>query len=101
MGLRDPYHNNMVMGARIWWKWPTMPSTPWASLWTTKYANSRPTEELIRISEVNPGSLIWNVAKQHKLLIQQHSFCEVKDDNIARFWDDSWCSTGNGVARTT
>lgn len=70
MGLRDPYHSNMVMGAHIWWKWFSMPSTPWASLWTAKYANNRTIEELIQISEVNPGFLIWNTTKQHKFLIQ-------------------------------
>eukprot|EP00253_Pinus_taeda_P018778 PITA_18778 len=31
-GLRDPSHNNEVMGSRIWWKWLTAPLTPWASL---------------------------------------------------------------------
>lgn len=36
------------------------------------------------------GSLIWNSAKQHRSLIQQHSFWEVKDGKDARFWDDSW-----------
>eukprot|EP00253_Pinus_taeda_P002134 PITA_02134 len=59
MSLCDPYHSNVVMGTRIWWKWLTLPSTPWAYLWTAKYANSRPTEELIQISEVNPGHRQW------------------------------------------
>lgn len=36
------------------------------------------------------GSLIWNLAKQHRSLIQQHNFWEVKNGNIARFWEDSW-----------
>lgn len=31
-GLWDPYHSNAVMGARIWWKWITVPFTPWATL---------------------------------------------------------------------
>ena len=78
------------MGAHIWWKWLTMPSTPWASLWIEKYENKRPTEELIRISDVSMGSLIWNSAKKHRNLIQQHSFWEVKDGDAARFWEDTW-----------
>eukprot|EP00253_Pinus_taeda_P021112 PITA_21112 len=46
-GLHDPFQNNIVMGARIWWKWLTMVSTPWANIWTARYANSHPTEEII------------------------------------------------------
>eukprot|EP00253_Pinus_taeda_P015835 PITA_15835 len=38
IGLRDPKHSNMLMGAKIWWRWLSNPSTPWASLWTAKYA---------------------------------------------------------------
>lgn len=47
-------------------------------------------EELIRLSELSPGSIMWNSAKQHKNLIQQHSFWEVKNGSSARFWEDSW-----------
>lgn len=79
MGLRNPSHSNEVMGARIWWKWLTAPLTPWASLWTAKYARNCPTDEKIRISEVSKGSLIWNSAKQHRNLIQDHNFWEVKN----------------------
>eukprot|EP00253_Pinus_taeda_P032481 PITA_32481 len=90
VGLRDPSHSNEVMGARIWWKWLTAPLTPWTSLWIAKYASHFPVEERLRISEVNMGSLIWNSAKQHKSLIQQHNFWEVKNGDIMRFWEDSW-----------
>ena len=55
-----------------------------------KYARNYPAEELIRISEVSMGSLIWNSAKQHRNLIQQNSFWEVKNGNTERFWEDSW-----------
>eukprot|EP00253_Pinus_taeda_P009857 PITA_09857 len=88
--LRDPSHNNEVMGARIWWKWLTEPRTPWALLWIAKYARNYPMEELIRLSELSPGSIMWNLAKQHKNLIQQHSFWEVKNGSSAWFWEDSW-----------
>ena len=47
-------------------------------------------EELIRISETSTGSIMWNSAKQHKNLIQQHSFWEVKNGSNARFSEDSW-----------
>lgn len=88
--MREPAHSNEIMGARIWWKWLTEPFTPWATLWTAKYASNHPTKELIRMSEVIMGSLIWNSAMQHRNLIQQHSFWEVKDNNTTKFWDDSW-----------
>jgi len=39
-GLRDPQHNNAVMGAHIWWKWILEPHIPWAILWNAKYANN-------------------------------------------------------------
>ena len=90
VGLRDLSHSNEVMGARIWWKWLIAPLTPWASLWTSMYASHCPVEERIRISEVSMGSLIWNSAKQHRSLIQQHSFWEVKNGENAKFWADSW-----------
>lgn len=90
IGLRDPWHNNMTMGAKIWWKWLTNPRTPWASLWTVKYARNLPLEERIRMSEVSKGSVIWNSAIQHRDIIQKHSFWEVKYGRTTRFWEDSW-----------
>eukprot|EP00253_Pinus_taeda_P022503 PITA_22503 len=88
--LRDPTHNNAVMRARIWWRWLSGSLTPWTTLWTAKYVGNCPREELIRISELCNGSIIWNSAKIHRNLIQQHSFWEVKGGDQARFWDDSW-----------
>lgn len=90
IGLRDPTHSNAVIGARIWWKWLSGPPTTWALLWTAKYVGNCPREELIRLSETSNGSIIWNSTKQHKNLIQEHSFWEVKNGDQARFWDDSW-----------
>lgn len=62
---------------------------PLGHLWTAKYANNRPVEDLIRVTYIGPESLVWNAAKQHKNLIQQHSFWKVTNDTIARFWEDS------------
>jgi len=89
IGLRDPGHSNAVMGAKIWWRWLSNPNTPWASLWIAKYANNNPLEERIRMSEASSGSVIWNSANQHRKLIQQHSFWEIKDGTTTRFWEDS------------
>lgn len=69
IGLRDPSQSNTIMGAKIWWQCLFDPSKPWASIWTTKYANHKPSEELIRFILHNKGSLIWNATKQHYQLI--------------------------------
>eukprot|EP00253_Pinus_taeda_P026524 PITA_26524 len=90
IGLRDPALSNTVMGAKLWWRWLGYPNTPWASLWTTKYANNQPLEDRIRKSELSAGSIIWNATIHHRHLIQQHCFWEIKDGQTARFWDDSW-----------
>lgn len=90
IGLRDPEHSNKAMGAKIWWRWLVHPRTPWASLWTAKYASNYPMEERLRMTETSSGSAIWNAAIQNRFLIQEHSFWEIKNGSIARFWEDSW-----------
>lgn len=90
VALHDPQHSNVVVGARIWWRWLSTPHTPWATLWTTKYANNRPPDKLIRLLPTENGSLIWNAARQHNKMIQKHSFWEIRDGNNAYFWVDSW-----------
>eukprot|EP00253_Pinus_taeda_P018592 PITA_18592 len=44
----------------------------------------------LRDPQHNTGSLIWNAAKQHKELIQNHSFWEIHDGRTTHFWVDSW-----------
>ena len=78
------------MGEKIWWRWLVHPHTPWASLWTAKYASNYPLEERVRPTETGKGSPIWNSAAQHRHLIQEHSFWELKNGATARFWTDSW-----------
>lgn len=90
LGLQDPQHSNAMIGARLWWKWLSAPHTPWAKLWTAKYANNRSSEELIRLTNNDVGSLIWNATIQHRTMIQQHSFWEIRDGGTAHFWVDSW-----------
>lgn len=89
IGLRDPHHGNVIMGAKIWWQWLSAPNKPWATIWTTKYENHRPMEELIRFTPTEKGSLIWNAARQHFLLIQQHNFWEIRNGSTAQFWTDA------------
>eukprot|EP00253_Pinus_taeda_P031323 PITA_31323 len=90
IGLRDPEHNNIIMGAKTWWKWLANPGTPWAILWKSKYARNLPLEERLRMSEVSKGYVTWNSAIKHKEIIQRHSFWEVRDGGTAKFWGDSW-----------
>eukprot|EP00253_Pinus_taeda_P008595 PITA_08595 len=90
IGLRDPEHSNVIMGAKIWWKWLAFPGMLWAKFWTAKYASNLPLEECIRMTETSKGSTIWNSAIMHRDLIQKHSFREVKEGGTARFWTDSW-----------
>eukprot|EP00253_Pinus_taeda_P012157 PITA_12157 len=90
IGLRDPEHSNVIMGAKIWWKWLAFPETLWAKFWTAKYTSNLPLEERIRMTETSKGSIIWGSAIMHRDLIQNHSFWEVKDGSTARFWMDSW-----------
>jgi hypothetical protein len=78
------------MSAKIWWQWVTNPEKPWVKLWTAKYANNRPPEELIRFTPNVKGSLMWNAAKQNYQLIQKHSFWEVRNGRTTRFWTDAW-----------
>jgi len=85
IGLRDPNQSNVIMCTKLWWQWLSSPDKPWATIWTAKYANHRPQEELIRLIPNEKGSLIWNVAKQHFLLIQQHSFWEVRNGETTQF----------------
>jgi len=90
IGLRDPIQSNAIMGAKLWWQWLSNTDKPWATIWTAKYANHRPQQELIRLNPNAKGSLISNAAKQHYKLIQKHRFWEVRNGETARFWTDAW-----------
>lgn len=90
LGLRDPLHSNLTMGARIWWSWVCKPHIPWAHLWQVKYAPRNSQVDLICFSSEAPGSLIWNAAKLHGAFIQAHSFWEIHSGDKAKFWKDSW-----------
>jgi len=90
IGLRDPNQSNAIMCAKLWWQWLSNTDKPWATIWIAKYANYRPQKELIRLIPNAKGSLIWNAAKQHYMLIQHHNFWEVRNGETARFWTDAW-----------
>jgi len=36
------------------------------------------------------GSAIWNRAWENRALVQNHSFWEIRNGNLAWFWEDNW-----------
>ena len=36
------------------------------------------------------GSHIWNKAWENRAIFQKHSFWEIRDGNLAWFWEDKW-----------
>ena len=36
------------------------------------------------------GSQIWNKAWEIRAIVQKHSFWEIRDGNLAWFWEDNW-----------
>jgi hypothetical protein len=81
---------NNVMGAKIWWRWLTHPTDLWAKLWRHKYAPNIEENNLIRLTNPNPGSSIWNTAWGNHHLVQEHAFWEVHNGQTTLFWTDSW-----------
>ena len=63
IGMRDPSHSSAITCTKIWWQWLSTPNKSWEAIWTAKYTNHRPQEELIRFTPTVRGSLIWNAAK--------------------------------------
>jgi hypothetical protein len=90
LGLRDPAILNKVLSAKIWWRWLKRPQDLWACLWRKKYTPTIPERELIRWNGQSPGSLIWNVARNNRGLITDHSFWELQSGSSTLFWSDSW-----------
>lgn len=81
---------NKVLSAKIWWRWLKRPQDLWAKLWRRKYTPNTTEGSLIRWNEDTPGSLIWTTAKQNRHLVVNHAFWEIRNGQIAFFWNDSW-----------
>eukprot|EP00253_Pinus_taeda_P002045 PITA_02045 len=81
---------NRVLGAKIWWRWLKDIQAPWEKLWKHKYASKWKEENLIRMTGQVKGSTIWNRAWENRALVQNHSFWEIKNGNLAWFWEDNW-----------
>ena len=51
LGLRDPKIMAEVQGAKVWWRWVSHTSEPWARLWCSKYGHDRLPSQLICFNE--------------------------------------------------
>lgn len=89
LNLQDPSMINRAYGAKLWWKWLKEPNLPWAKHWKEKYAPKYSSQNLIRMQENPEGSPIWNLARNNRKIIQEHSFWEIRDGKTALFWEDA------------
>eukprot|EP00253_Pinus_taeda_P017898 PITA_17898 len=90
LNLVDPYVANRVCGAKIWWKWISNTTLPWANHWKEKYRLTGCNLDLIRMQESPNGSPIWNHAQANRSIIQDHRFWEIRNGTQALFWEDAW-----------
>lgn len=66
-----------------------------AKLWKQKYAMDWQENDHIRMSGNIKGSHIWNKAWENRALVQKYSFWEIRNGNLAWFWEDNWLQEGN------
>lgn len=90
LNLVDHSVVNRICGAKIWWKWVTDTSLPWANHWKEKYMPNGTILDLIRMQDAPNGSPIWNHAKNNRSIVQEHSFWEIRNGTQALFWEDAW-----------
>eukprot|EP00253_Pinus_taeda_P017267 PITA_17267 len=95
LGLHDLGIINRVLGAKIWWRWLKEIQAPYAKLWKQKYAREWQEKNLIRMTGQVKGSVIWNRAWENRALIQNHSFWENRNGNLAWFLEDNWQQEDN------
>jgi hypothetical protein len=66
------------------------PTDLWGQIWRQKYANRIPEEELIQMEVPRLGSMIWKNAYNNRVIVQTHSFWEIREGASALFWEDAW-----------
>eukprot|EP00253_Pinus_taeda_P004755 PITA_04755 len=84
-GLDDPKIICKVLEAKLWWRWIKEPKAQWAITWKEKYASYWLDNERIRMDGNIRGSHIWNKAWDNRSLIQDHSFREIREGDLALF----------------
>eukprot|EP00253_Pinus_taeda_P001769 PITA_01769 len=87
-GLNDPEILSKVLGAKLWWRWVKEPEAKWAMTWKEKYASSWKKKDLIRMSGNIKGSYIQNKAWDNRSLVQDNSFWEIREGDLALFSED-------------
>lgn len=90
LGLDDQEILSKALGAKLWWHWVQHPKTQWENIWKEKYASSWQNNDLIRMSRNINGSYIWNKSWGNRRLVQDNSFWEIREGNLALFWEDKW-----------
>jgi len=79
-----------ALRAKLWWRWVKEPKAQWASIWIEKYASTWDNNDHIRMSGNIKGSYIWNKAWENRGLVQKNSFWEIREGDLALFWEDKW-----------
>ena len=69
LGLRDPKHENVVSGAKLWWRWVTHAQEPWEKMWHIKYDEGWDRRDLIRFSEDTLGYHILQTSWMGRMLV--------------------------------
>jgi len=90
LGLDDPNVLSKVLGAKLWWHWVKEPKAQWAHVWKEKYSSTWQENYHIRMTRTIKGSHIWNKAWENRDLVQKNSFWEIREGDLALFWEDRW-----------
>lgn len=90
LGLDDPEALSQVLRVKLWWHWVKDMKAQWAKILKEKNARTWKDNDLIRMSGIIKGSHIWNKAWVNRGLVQKNSFGEIRDGDLALFWDDKW-----------
>eukprot|EP00253_Pinus_taeda_P018642 PITA_18642 len=89
-GSNDPEVLSKVLGAKLWWRWVKYPKAEWAHIWKEKYTSNWQDNDHKRMIGIIKGSYIWNKAWENKGLVQNNSFWEIREGDIALFSEDKW-----------
>lgn len=90
LGLDDPKILGRVLGAKLWWRWIKELEAQRKITWKEKYTSSWLDNDRIRMDGNIRGSHIWNKAWENRGLIQEKIFWEIREGDLALFWEDIW-----------
>eukprot|EP00253_Pinus_taeda_P034939 PITA_34939 len=90
LGLRDPETLNKVLGAKLWWRWLGGGNDLWKTIWRAKYSMLESTVEILKKKNTPRGSLVWDLARLNRDLVEQNTFWEIRSGEEAHLWEDKW-----------